>query len=188
MSITFKPQSVLLFQGDSITDAGRRRQAYGPNNPDGLGQGYPKTISRHLLEIYPDHHLQIYNRGVSGDRIRDLAHRWGNESLRLLPDLLSILIGVNDTWNYLYMGMGSSPDDYNDVYRNILQDTLTRLPDIQFVLCEPFVLITGEVTTEWMDDVNQRQEVVKTLAKEYKGVFVPFQFALNKAARDLPPP
>ena len=187
MSIKLKPQSVILFQGDSITDTGRSRQAVGPNHPEGLGYGYPRLISDHLMGGYPEHFLQIYNRGVSGDRIRDLAHRWENESLRLLPNILSILIGVNDTWNYLYMGMGSSPDDYKDVYQNILQDTLIRLPDIHFVLCEPFVLITGEVTSEWMDDINQRREFVKNLANEFNGVFVPFQSELDKSALDIPP-
>ena len=187
MIIELNPHSVIVFQGDSITDAGRSRRTVGPNNPDGLGNGYPRLISDHLLNRFSNHHLQIYNRGVSGDRIRDLSTRWGNESLRLLPDLVSILIGVNDTWNYLYMGMGSSPDDYQAVYRTILQDTLQKLPDIQFVLCEPFVLITGEVTSEWMDDIHQRQDIVQKLADEFKGMLVPFQSALNAASRNIPP-
>lgn len=187
MSLALKSHSVILFQGDSITDAGRSRRAVGPNHPDGLGYGYPRLISDHLLESFPEQHLQIYNRGVSGDRIRDLASRWSNETLRLIPDLLSILIGVNDTWNYLYMEMGSSPADYRSVYQTILQDTLQHLPGIQFVLCEPFVLITGEVTAEWMNDIHQRQEFVRELAEDFKSVLVPFQSALDQAARDVPP-
>ena len=131
MSTLIKPHSVILFQGDSITDAGRSRQSIGPNNPDGLGYGYPKIISDHLWAGYPDHHLQIYNRGVSGDRIRDMAQRWQNDSLRLHPDIISILIGVNDTWNYLFMGMGSDPQDYQKVYRKLLVDTRQSLPDNQ---------------------------------------------------------
>jgi len=187
MSIQIKSHSVILFQGNSITDAGRSRRAVGPNNPDGLGDGYPKLISDHLLAGYPDHHLQIYNRGVSGDRIRDLAKRWENDSLRLLPDIISLLIGVNDTWNYLYLGLGSDPQDYHKVYRKLLRDTRKLLPDTLFILCEPFALITGEVTREWMDDINQRREIVKTLASEFKGVRVPFQSALDNAAQGIPP-
>ena len=187
MSTLIKPHSVILFQGDSITDAGRSRQAIGPNNPDGLGNGYPQLISEHLWEGYPDHHLQIYNRGVSGDRIRDLAQRWQNDSLRLLPDIISLLIGVNDTWNYLYLGLGSDPQDYQKVYRKLLQDTRQWLADAQFILCEPFVLITGEVTGEWMSDINERQEITRGLAREFSGVVVPFQSALDRAAEDIPP-
>jgi len=187
MSIQIKPHSVILFQGNSITDAGRSRRAVGPNNPDGLGDGYPKLISDHLLEGFPDHDLQIYNRGVSGDRIRDLAQRWENDSLRLLPDIISLLIGVNDTWNYLYMGMGSDPQDYLKVYRKLLLDTRKLLPDTQFILCEPFVLITGEVSGEWMSDISERQEITRRLAGEFNGVVVPFQSALEKAAEVTTP-
>ena len=187
MSITLKPHSVILFQGDSITDVGRSRRAIGPNNPDGLGYGYPQLISKYLLESYPDHYLQIYNRGVSGDRIRDLAQRWQNDSLRLFPNIISLLIGVNDTWNYLYMGMGSDPKDYQGVYRKLLQDSRQFQPNTQFILCEPFVLITGEVTEEWMNDISERQEVTRGLAREYNGVVVPFQSALNKAAENISP-
>ena len=187
MGTLIKPHSVILFQGDSITDAGRSRQAVGPNNPDGLGNGYPKIIGNHLWDSYPDHHLQIYNRGVSGDRIRDLAQRWQNDSLRLHPDIISLLIGVNDTWNYLFMGMGSDPQDYQKVYRKLLIDTRQSLPDTQFILCEPFVLITGEVTGEWMSDINERQEITRGLAREFSGVVVPFQSALDRAAEDTSP-
>lgn len=182
-----KPHSVILFQGDSITDVGRSRRAVGPNHPDGMGYGYPRLITDRLLEKFPDQFLQFYNRGVSGDRIRDLAYRWPNDSLRLLPDVLSLLIGVNDTWNYLYMGMGSDPKDYQKIYRKILQDTRQHLPDIQFILCEPFVLITGEVSEEWLSDINERQEIVRGFSREFDGVFVPFQSALTKAAESTPP-
>ena len=182
-----KPHSVILFQGDSITDAGRSRRAIGPNNSEGLGNGFPRLISNYLLENYPDHHFQIYNRGVSGDRIRDLAHRWQHDSLRLLPNIINLMIGVNDTWNYLYMGMGSSPDDYQLVFKNILQDTRQHLPDIKLILCEPFVLIAGEVTEEWVEDIKQRQEIVQMMAEDFNGVFVPFQSALHKAAEDIAP-
>jgi lysophospholipase L1-like esterase len=139
------------------------------------------------LDKYPDHYLQIYNRGISGDRILTLENRWENDSLRLLPDLVSILIGINDTWNYLYLGLGSSPDEYRQVYVRILDLTLKKLPDVELVLCEPFVLVTGEVTEEWLDDINLRQGVVRDLADEFAGVFVPFQSALTTAAQTLEP-
>lgn len=185
--LDIKPHSVILFQGDSITDAGRSRRAVGANNPDGLGYGYPRLIADHLLTEYPDHYMQIYNRGVSGDRIRDLADRWPQDSLRLQPDIINLLIGVNDTWNYLYLGMGSDPKDYQTVYRKILQDSRQQLPDSIFILCEPFVLIAGEVTEEWLDDINERQEITRALAREFTGVIVPFQSALDAASQNIPP-
>ncbi len=179
--------AVILFQGDSITDTGRSRYTIGPNNPDGLGYGYSRLVADRLLEEYPDHHLQIYNRGVSGDRIRDLAQRWERDSLRLQPDLISIMIGVNDTWNYLYLGMGADPGEYRTVFQSLLEQTRAALPDVRFVLCEPFVLITGEVTSEWMDDVLQRQEMVRELSREFQAVYVPFQASLDESAEKIPP-
>jgi lysophospholipase L1-like esterase len=184
LSIT--PDSVLLFQGDSITDAGRDRFTIRPNNQHGLGFGYPRLIAEQILTANPGREPQIYNRGISGDRIRDMARRWDKDCTRLAPDLLSVLIGVNDTWNYIFMGMGSSPAEYHQIFRELLLETRHSLPEIHFVLCEPFVLITGEVTDEWVDDIQQRQRSVRDLAEEFQGIFVPFQSALDKAEKKVP--
>jgi len=183
--LPFKPHSVILFQGDSITDAGRTRSSIGPNSPDGFGFGYIRKITDELLENYPEQYLQLYNRGVSGDLIRDMESRWERDSLRLLPDLISILIGVNDTWNQVMLGMGSDPEQYQGVFHKILTETRKSLPDTQLVLCEPFLLITGEVTREWSADITRRQGFVRDLAEEFNAVFVPFQSALDQAAQQV---
>jgi lysophospholipase L1-like esterase len=177
----------MLFQGDSITDAGRNRGSFGPNSGDDLGFGYSRLIADQLLDDHRGEHLQIYNRGISGDRISDLAHRWEKDCLRLLPDLISILIGVNDAWNYLFSGPGTDPEEYRLVFRQILELTRQRLPDVQLVLCEPFILITGTVTGEWVDDISQRQLAVEELAREFDAIFVPYQAALDKAAGQILP-
>ncbi len=184
---TLKPHSVILFQGDSITDTGRSRQTIGPNSGDSLGFGYARRIADRLLEENKYQYLQIYNRGISGDRIRDLESRWERDSLQLMPDLISILIGVNDTWNYLFSGLGSSPEEYRNIYQQILEHTRQRLPDVQLVLCEPFILLTGEVTQEWEEDISLRQASVQELASKFDAVFVPFQDALDEAARQISP-
>jgi lysophospholipase L1-like esterase len=176
-----KTHSVILFQGDSITDAGRSRMSVGPNSSQGMGFGYPKMAMDQLLERFPDQDLQIFNRGVSGNRIQDLARRWAQDTLALGPDLLSVLIGVNDTWNYLYLGMGSSPENYQHIYQQLLEDTRAKLPEVILVLCEPFALLTGEVTEEWDEDISRRQRYVQDLAEEFGALFVPFQSALNNA-------
>ncbi len=182
-----KPHSVILFQGDSITDTGRSRPSIGPNSGDSLGFGYARRIADRLLGENNDQYLQIYNRGVSGNRIRDLESRWERDSLSLMPDLLSILIGVNDTWNYLFSGLGSSPEEYRILLQKILEITRQRLPVVQLVLCEPFILLTGEVTREWEKDVSQRQASVQELASKFDAVFVPFQGALDEAAHQISP-
>lgn len=181
-----KPHSIILFQGDSITDAGRSRFTIGPNSPQGMGAGYPRLIADCLLKTSPDHSLQFYNRGVSGDRIQDLAQRWEHDSLRLVPDLISTLIGVNDTWNYLYTGLGSDPEVFKEIYRQMLNDTRGLLPDISLVICDPFVLLTGEVTEEWIEDISKRQSYIRELAGEFDGILVPFQSALDQANKNIP--
>ena len=181
-----KSNDVILFQGDSITDAGRDRFSVRPNNQHGLGFGYPRLIASQLMSTFSDDTLLIYNRGISGDRIRDMARRWDRDCISLGPDLLSILIGVNDTWNYIYVGMGSSPADYHQVFRDLLIETRRSLPEINLVLCEPFALITGEVNEEWLDDLRERQKTVKDLADEFQGIYVPFQSALDEAVKKIP--
>ena len=183
--LPFNPHSVILFQGDSITDAGRTRSRIGPNSPDGLGFGYARKIADTLLVNYPEGYLQLYNRGVSGDLIRGMISRWEGDSLRLLPDLISILIGVNDTWNQVLLGMGSDPEQYQGIFHKILTDTRQALPNTRLVLCEPFLLLTGEVTREWSADITRRQGIVRDLADEFNAIFVPFQSALDQAAQQV---
>lgn len=184
--ITIRPHSVILFQGDSITDTGRSRQVFGPQSGDSLGSGYARMVADHLQETYAGFSLQIYNRGISGDRIDDLVRRWENDTLRLQPDLISILIGVNDTWNHLFYGLGTDPLEYRQLYRQLLENTCQRLPDVQLVLCEPFILVTGTVTAEWSGDVLQRRQIVGELAREFSASFVPFQAAIDQAAAEYP--
>jgi len=187
MSLTLNPHSVILFQGDSITDAGRTRSRIGPNSPDGMGFGYARFTADFLLKEDPGQFHQFYNRAVSGDQIHDLASRWEQDTLRLMPDVISILIGVNDTWNYVELGLGSDPETFQRIYHKILTNTREKLPDVQLVLCEPFLLFVDDVDQAWIADLNLRQDIVRGLAEEFQGIFVPFQTALNHSAREVPP-
>ncbi|HUT25124.1 MAG TPA: GDSL-type esterase/lipase family protein [Sumerlaeia bacterium] len=93
---------VILFQGDSITDAGRSREESGsPNNVGGMGRGYAALIAWQLLAERAGEGLKCYNRGVSGNKVPQLAARWQEDCIVLKPNVLSILIGVNDIWHKL---------------------------------------------------------------------------------------
>lgn len=180
-------QDVIVFQGDSITDANRDRNQLAANDPYALGCGYANLIASQLLHKQPDAQLQIFNRGIGGDRILDLVARWKSDCLNLKPDVISILIGVNDTWHEFSSQNGVSVERYEAAYRDLLTDTKRRFPDVSLILCEPFVLLCGEVTEAWLPDIARRQRVVKSLATEFNAVFVPFQAALSDAV-DLAPP
>jgi len=175
----------VLFQGDSITDCGRDRNATAVN--DGLGQGYALLVAAQLLESRPGDGLKFLNRGVSGNRIVDLYARIKSEIINLRPTILSVLIGVNDTWHEFGSGNGVAVPKYERVYRECLSEVRVALPNVRFVLCEPFVLRCGVVTDDWMAEINQRRDVVKKLADEFQAVFVPFQTIFDDAVRRAPP-
>lgn len=182
--------SNILFQGDSITDCGRSREAAAtPNDLCGLGQGYGMMAAAELLSTRPADGLRVFNRGISGNRVVDLYARIQGDILNLKPDLLSILIGVNDTWH------GKNPDwsngvaipKYERIYRYLLNEVREALPDVKFVLCEPFVLRCGVVRDDWVEEIDERRAVVAKLAKEFGAVLVPFQSMFDDAVKLAPP-
>ena len=180
------PNDIILFQGDSITDAGRERDAAGSNI--GLGQGYALFIAAQLRAERPKAGLQFLNRGISGNRIVDLYARIKSDTINLKPNVLSVLIGVNDTWHeFGGRQNGVAIPKYERLFRDFLTEVRAALPDIKLVLCEPFVLPCGVVTPEWITEMDQRRIVVKKLAGEFHTKFVPFQAMFNEAVKQAPP-
>ncbi|MGH7589994.1 MAG: GDSL-type esterase/lipase family protein, partial [Gemmatimonadales bacterium] len=151
-----RPGRIVLFQGDSITDCGRDRDIAAANSSAALGTGYPLLISASLLAAHPDRKLSFFNRGVSGNTVPDLDARWQVDTLDLAPDLLSILIGVNDYWHTLGGGYHGTVDDYAAGFAALLARTRKALPDTRFVVLEPFVLRTGVVNESWFPEFDQR--------------------------------
>ena len=172
----------ILFYGDSITDAGRDR-----NNDGlalGLGGGYVRDVAGQLLAESPVGY-EIINRGISGNRVVDLYSRVKADCWNFTPDLISILIGVNDVWHEINHQNGVELDRFEKVYRMLIEDTLTRLPNVKIVLCEPFVL-EGLATTENYEkflEVKNYAKVVKKLAGEYGLYFLPLQGKLDEGAK-----
>ena len=172
----------ILFQGDSITDCGRVRE-----NPqtisEELGPGYPALVSARLMNNDWSCKRKFINRGISGDRVVDLYSRWKRDAINLKPDVISILIGVNDTWHEMNYGNGVEPERYDKFYRMILDWSLESKSDTKFILLEPFVLNFGFINQSWLDEIYQRQEIVKKIASDYNAVFVPLQEKLSEAAK-----
>ena len=182
-----EPGSTIVFQGDSITDAGRNRQATGPNHQAGLGNGYPMLLAAALLADHPEARLNVYSRGISGNKVPDLAARWQDDAIALKPAVLSILIGVNDIWHKLAGRYDGTVADYEIGYRALLVDTAEKLPDASLVVCEPFVLRCGAVNDHWFPEFDQRRAVAKKLATELGHAFVPFQTMFDEAVKVAPP-
>ncbi len=182
-----EPGSTILFQGDSITDAGRNRQATAPNDRAGLGNGYPLLLAAALLADHPEARLKVYSRGISGNKVPDLAARWQEDAIALKPAVLSILIGVNDMWHKLAGRYDGTVADYETGYRALLKETAEKLPDACLVICEPFVLRCGAVNDQWFPEFDQRRAVAKKLAEELGLAFVPFQTMFDEAVKAAPP-
>ncbi len=184
-------QDTVLFQGDSITDAGRDRAlgsgCGGINSPAGLGQGYAMLAAARCLADRPGDRLQFLNRGISGNRVVDLYARWKVDALNLRPTVISILIGVNDTWHHFTSDNGVEPERYEQVYRMLLQWTRQVLPAVRLILCEPFVLNCGAVTEPWLHEMEKRQRIVRELSDAFDATFVPFQQTFDLAAEQAPP-
>lgn len=183
-----KHGAVVLFQGDSITDAGRGRpEAAEANQQKALGNGYAWLAASQLLVDRPGDNLKFYNRGISGHKVPQLAARWQTDCLELKPDVLSILIGVNDIWHRLDGKFDGTPASYERDYLALVDQTLKALPDVRIVICEPFVLRCGAVKDSWFPDFDAYRAASRKVAETFKATFVPFQTMFDEAAKLAPP-
>jgi len=179
----FDPGERILFQGDSITDGNRGRTA-DPNHI--LGHGYAFLIAAKCGAAYPERHLTFLNRGISGNRVADLAARWQADALDLQPDVISILIGVNDVLINFDKNQSVSVEDFRRTYDQLLARTMAARPKAKLILGDPFIL-PGRITTprwpEWQDTLRQLQAVVAALAEKYHAPVVHYQRVFDAAAK-----
>jgi len=178
-----KKGKVVLFQGDSITDAGRNRDAKEPNTAGALGNGYPLLVASAVLAAQPASELAFYNRGVSGNKVPDLQARWTADTIDLQPDVLSILIGVNDFWHKLDHGYNGTVQDYEQQYTALLDETRKALPHVHLIVLEPFVLRTGAVDARWFPEFDQRRAAAARVARHAKATFIAMQSIFDRHAR-----
>lgn len=171
----------IVFFGDSITDMGRAHDMNG--QAFGYGVGYVNSVSSTLKYKNPEKY-EIINRGIAGDGIVDLYARIKKDVWNETPDVISVLIGVNDVWHEILGGNGVELERFERVYRMLIEDTKLRLPNVKFILCEPFVL-KGSATEEHYQefcDVKEYAKVTKKLAEEYGAGFVALQEKFEQAA------
>ena len=184
--------ATVLFQGDSITDAGRNRATNITSQYQGWGAGYAFLAATEMMMANPDYALQIYNRGISGNKVPQLVERWQADCLDLKPDVLSILVGVNDLWHRFTGGYTGTPESYYEQYRELIQRTKTELPKVKLVICEPFVLKVGAVDDKFFPAINEYQDAAEAIAIEFADAWVPYQKVFRRrlagrASRDLAP-
>lgn len=177
----------ILFYGDSITDMGRNRDVES-GSIWSFGAGYPFVVASELSKYNPCKH-EIINHGISGNRIVDLYARVKADVWNYKPDLLSILVGINDIWHEIDYQNGVDIIRFEKIYSMLIEDTLKELPNLKIVLLEPFVLkVKGSETEEHYDiflHIKEYAKVVKKLADKYGLYFIPLQEKFDEAAANF---
>lgn len=176
-----------VFQGDSITDGNRGRNE-DPNHI--LGHGYVFSIASRIGADFPDAGFSFFNRGISGNTISELKLRWQSDTLALEPDVLSVLVGINDVAAIVEDKSFQKPVDmFEQDYHQLLQDVEARHPGILFVLGIPFVFPVGdrkEKWEKWSDLRSEHAEAVRRIAKDHHAILVDYQLMFEKASLRMP--
>ncbi|HEX5168930.1 MAG TPA: SGNH/GDSL hydrolase family protein [Cyclobacteriaceae bacterium] len=179
--------NTILFQGDSITDAGRNRDEASPNSAKALGNGYAFMASSQLLYNYAALDLKTYNKGISGNKVYQLAERWDEDCLQLKPDVLSILIGVNDYWHMRNGKYDGTIETYWNDFKALLERTKKALPNVKLIIGEPFAVAgLTAVDQTWFPAFSEYQAAAKQLAETFGAAFIPYQSIFDKAQKSAP--
>ncbi|MEN6315508.1 MAG: SGNH/GDSL hydrolase family protein [Clostridiaceae bacterium] len=177
----FKPDDIVLFQGDSITDVSRSRE-----DDSLLGNGYAMMIRAWYFSKYPESCVTFLNRGISGNRVKDLQARLDVDFIDLKPTWISIMIGVNDCWRRYDSNDPTPAEEFEYRYRDLLTK-LKQNSDAKLILCEPFLLHVTPERAKWREDLDPKIEVVRKLAKEFNTLLVPLDNVFADAARKRSP-
>jgi len=178
----------ILFQGDSITDAGRNKGAYYANNLYGMGTGYVHHVATQILGKYPEKNIKIYNRGISGHKVHQLDARWEEDCMQLDPNILSLMIGVNDYWHTLTHNYKGTVKIYEDNLTALLERTIKPNPNLKLIIAEPFYIQGGTAINNdiWAENFPAYQYACKMVAQKFGACFIPLQSIFEKALQVAP--
>lgn len=156
----------ILFQGDSVTDCQRVYE-----DPNNLGQGYVVFTVEAIKNAYPDMDIEFINRGISGNRTENLLARVESDLVDLQPDIVTILIGINDTWHKYMIDLETTVEYFHNNYETVLKRIKSET-NAKIVIMEPFLLYNmGK--DNMRDDLNEKIDVVRKLAMQYADAFIP---------------
>jgi lysophospholipase L1-like esterase len=185
--LPLKQGARILFQGDSITDGARGRNLADQNHV--MGHGYAFLIAADLGGHHPQLALDFQNRGVSGNTVDDLARRWPADTLALKPDVLSVLVGVNDAGSAWRDKKPFDAAAFERTYDRLLTEVRAANPDVKLVLCEPFIGPAREGAADWdvrVAAVAEAREVVARLAAKHRAPLVRFQQLFDDLTKEAP--
>ncbi len=176
MNKFFKDGMTVLFQGDSVTDCHRDRDI-----SDSMGEGYPAIFKNIYNKLFPDNKVKFVNRGVSGDRVRNLLERYDADFKAINPDFVSIMIGINDTWRAFDDKDFCSPERFEQEYDLLLSKIKADFPNAKILIIEQFALI-NHPERHWTDDLDPKRAITRRMAEKYADYFIPMYDILNSSA------
>lgn len=172
----------ILFQGDSITDAGRDKRNY-----FNMGNGYAKVASELIKEAHPDKDIEFINLGIGGNRTDQLFDRLYKDAIALEPDIISILIGINDIWHRYGSEKIATTDAQLELnYRTILTE-LRKKTNAKIMILSPY-LLDCEGKDAIREDLKTVLPIIRGLADEFADVYVPLDEHFEEALKTMPEP
>lgn len=173
--------NTVLFQGDSVTDCGRKNP--GSNE---LGQGYAFMASGIYKALNPEKDVTFINRGNSGNRVANLLDRWQEDCIDLEPDVITILIGINNVWRGYDSGDPTPLEVFEEQYRKLIEWT-KKMTRAEIILLEPFVLPVPEDRKEWRKDLDPKLDVIRRIAGDFELTSIPLDWVFTEAIQNVNP-
>lgn len=164
----------ILFQGDSITDCDRNREDY-----HDLGAGYPKYAAELIAKAYPETEFEFINLGISGNQTKDLVERLQNDFIDIQPDLVSIHIGINDTWHRAGERNWLGNDAFEAQYRKVLTE-IKEKTNAKILIIEQFLLPVAD-KAYFREDLNGKIDITRSLAREFADYYIPLDGLMAQA-------
>lgn len=173
-------KKTILFIGDSITDHGR-------DYADGrhTGWGYVRRVADKLEAAYPG--ITVLNRGISGNRVCDLEARWDEDCIALKPDILSVMIGINDTWRHFDSGDETSAEDFYKCYKRIMLRVREELPGTEILIIQPYLLHHPQDRLLWEEDFSGKLSAVGKIMEEFAEYRIYMNDIFRTKAQSTPP-
>ncbi|XOV94625.1 MAG: SGNH/GDSL hydrolase family protein [Bacteroidota bacterium] len=179
----------VVFQGDSITDAGRNKESQKVNDFRNMGYGYAMLACAELMGGFPQTKWSLYNRGISGHKVPQLDARWDKDTLDMKPDVVSILIGVNDYWHTFTHDYKGTVESYEKDFDALLKRTSDSQPGVKFIIGEPFALKEGssiQKLPNWYPGFYEYQKAAKRVADKHQAAWIPYQQIFDEACEKAP--
>lgn len=179
----FEDGMTMLFQGDSVTDTGRNRDL--SEGYESMGEGYPKVFHQLYNTLFPANKVKFVNRGVSGDRTNHLLERYEKDFKAVKPDVISIMIGINNTWRNFDGGDDfCSAERFEAEYEELLAKIKADMPDTRIMIIEQFALTAHPDRNTWQEDLDAKRDATRKLAFKYADWFVPMYDIITEASEN----